>query len=66
MFLKYTARCVYREKRIKSYNLWKGKLSVAHNNYDIPISHIDDLIDLNLAGIEDRLSFISDHQKYGS
>ena len=36
-FLEYKARCAYREKKIKSYNLWKGKLSISHN-YDIPIS----------------------------
>ena len=43
----------------KFINFDKGKLSISHNNHDIPISHIEDLIDLNLADIEDRLKFIS-------
>ena len=62
-FLVYKARCAYREKKIKSYNFWKGKLSVTIDNINFPISHVEDIIDINLADIDERLDFISDSRK---
>ena len=54
-FLAYKVRTALRQKKIASYNLWKGKLSVKIENRDYHISHIDDLIDLNLAEDEDKV-----------
>ena len=60
-FLNYKVRCAFREKKIASYNFWKGKLSLKlkKDNKEITISHIDDLININLAVAEDRLDFIN-------
>ena len=58
-FLAYKVRKAYSAKKINSWNLWKGKLSLKINEKTSVISHIDDLIVLNLATEEDRLSFFS-------
>ena len=59
-FLSFKVRKAYHAKKIKSYNLWKGKLSIKCNDdKDYVISHIDDLIDLDLADEEDRLSLFT-------
>ena len=57
-FLMYKVRCAMRGGKIQGFNFWKGKLSVKLNNKDFHVSHIDDLISLNLAVEEDRLNFI--------
>ena len=54
-FLAYKVRSALRQKKISSYNLWKGKLSLKIDDRDFKICHIDDLIDLNLAEDEDRV-----------
>ena len=56
-FLYYKVRLSYKAGKILSFNLWKGKLSLKLENRNISIEHIDDLIDLNLADENDRLSF---------
>ena len=58
-FLAYKVRVALKAKKIESYNLWKGKLSIKISNQNYNISHIDDLIELNLAEEDDRLSFIN-------
>ena len=59
-FLSYKVRKAYHAKKFKSYNLWKGKLSIKCNDdKDYVISHIDDLIDLDLADEEDRSSLFT-------
>ena len=58
-FLAYKVRAALKAKKIESYNLWKGKLSIKMANQNYSISHIDDLIELNLADEDDRLSFIN-------
>ena len=58
-FLAYKVRAALKAKKIDSYNLWKGKLSIKMANQNYNISHIDDLIELNLAEEDDRLSFIN-------
>lgn len=57
-FLTYKARSAFKKKKISSYNFWKGKLTVKVDNNEFVISHIDDLINLNLATAEDYLSFL--------
>ena len=57
-FLSYKVRVARKEGKISSYNLWKGKLTVKRDDDDFVISHIDDLIELNLADEADRLSFL--------
>ena len=54
-FLEYKVRMAYKRKLIKSYNLWKGKLSLMLNEKKHFISHIDDLIILNLAEEDERV-----------
>ena len=56
-FLTYKVRTAKKNGKVESYNFWKGKLSLKLNNRTYPISHINDLIDLDLAVEEDRLSF---------
>ena len=56
-FLSFKVRSTLKVKKIQSYNLWKSKLTLKCNGNDFVISHIDDLIDLNLAKPEDHLSF---------
>ena len=56
-FLSYKVRQAFKAKRITSFNLWKGKLTIKMNDQTILISHIEDLIELDLAAEEDRLSF---------
>ena len=41
-------------KRKLNHIIGKGKLSVSNDNHDIPISHNEVLIDLNLVNIGDR------------
>ena len=57
-FLHWKVRCAFKGKKIDSYNLWKGKLSIKIKNRDVNIGHIDDLINLELAVVEDRLECI--------
>ena len=56
-FLAFKVRKAFSAKKINSWNLWKGKLSLKINEKTSVISHIDDLIELNLATEEDRSSF---------
>ena len=59
-FLSYKARCLSKEKKIHSYNLWKGKLTfkLYPGGPEMSINHIDDLIRAGLATEEDREKFI--------
>ena len=56
-FLHYKVRTAFKQKKISSYNLWKGKLALKIDNVDHIITHVNDLIDLNLAEEEDREAF---------
>ena len=58
-FLHYKVRQAYKHKKISYFNLWKGKLSVklGANSEIINIQHINDLIDIDLAIDDDRVSF---------
>ena len=58
-FLAYKVRSALKAKNISSWNLWKGKLKIKLDNQTHVISHIDDLIELNLATENDRLLFFS-------
>ena len=58
-FLAFKVRKAYREKKISSFNLWKGKLSCKIDEQNVNIDHIDDLIELNLADDEDKASFFN-------
>ena len=58
-YLSFKIREAHKGKKIESYNIWKGKLSVKMNGIDYPISHIQDLIDIGLAKEEDKLEFLS-------
>ena len=59
-FLSYKIREAKKAKKIETFNIWKGKLSIkiGPNDRDIPIRHIQDLIDINLASEDDREGFI--------
>ena len=59
-FLHYKIRQAKKAKKIESFNVWKGKLTlkISQNEDDIPIRHIQDLIDIELAEEEDREGFI--------
>ena len=48
-----------KNKKISYFNLWKGKLPVklGANSEIINIQHINDLIDIDLAIADDRVSF---------
>ena len=54
-FLNYKVRQAAKVKKIFSYNLWKGKLTIKINETDRPIiiSHINDLIEYELAAQSD-------------
>ena len=56
-FLLFKVRTAFKAKKITSYNIWKGKLSLKIDEQQFFISHIDDLIDIGLADEDDRLSF---------
>ena len=58
-YLSYKVRCAYKAKKIVSFNMWKGKLTLKVDNEgeDISISHVQDLIDIGLACEDDKLSF---------
>ena len=47
-FLYWKVRCAYKGKKIDSYNLWKGKLSIKIKDGVVNIDHIEDLINLEL------------------
>ena len=57
-FLFWKIRTAHKNKMIEKYNLWKGKLSVTIGGIAHAIYHINDLIDLGLADVCDRESFI--------
>ena len=42
-------------KNILTYNLWKGRLTITLRGTEFTISHIDHLIDLELASEDDRM-----------
>ena len=51
-FLAFKVRNAYREKKIASFNLWKGKLTCKIEEQDFKIGHIDDfVITLNFLSI---------------
>ena len=58
-FLHCKVRQAYKNKKILYFNLWKGKRSVklGANSEIINIQHINDLIDIDLAIDDDRVSF---------
>ena len=56
-FLAYVIRKALASKSIESYNIWKGKITLKVHGVQHYISHIQDLIDLNLANEEDRINF---------
>ena len=56
-FLAFKVRCAYKQDKVLSYNIWKGKLSLKIGEEKYEITHIDDLIALNLADEDDRVSF---------
>ena len=60
-YLAYKVRQALRDRKIVSYNIWKGKLSVklVLNGRDIVISHVQDLIDIHLACEEDKQYFLA-------
>ena len=60
-FLAFKVRKAFREKIIVSYNIWKGRLSVklVPNGPDIVVTHVQDLIDINLATDEDKQYFLA-------
>ena len=59
-FLAYKVRQAYKHKVIQSYNIWKGRISLklVKDGENIFITHIQDLIDINLATEEDRNEFM--------
>ena len=59
-FVVYKVRCSLKEKKIHSFNLWKGRLSVKlyQDGRDLVINHIEDLIRAGLANEDDRDKFI--------
>ena len=59
-FLAYKVRQAKKAKKIESYNLWKGKLTLKFEkkDKDTVIGHIQDLIDIGLANEDDRDEFI--------
>ena len=58
-FLAWKIRMAYKSKKVKSFNVWRGKLSVTIDDEPIPVYHIQDLIDLGLAEEEDIGKFLS-------
>ena len=56
-YLMWKVRIASKSKKIDKYNLWKGKLTVTVNGMDHDISHIDNLIELELAESKDRVDF---------
>ena len=50
-YLTYKLRNALKEKRIHSYNLWKGRLTVnlKADSRDLIIGHIQDIIDIGPA-----------------
>ena len=56
-FLFYKVRLALKSKKIDSFNMWKGKLSLKIQGNEHFISHIDDLIELNLADEGDQILF---------
>ena len=56
-FLAYKVRLAYKSGKVQSHNFWKGRLSLKIGNDIYYITHIDDLIDINLADEQDQLSF---------
>ena len=58
-YLCYLVRTCKTEKTIDSYNLWKGRLTIKMGGSEtpIPIRHIEDLIELELAGEGHREKF---------
>ena len=56
-FLAFKVRTAKKNGLIDSYNIWKGSLSIKVKDENFPISHIDDLIELDLATEDDVLSF---------
>ena len=58
-FLAWKIRMAYKSKAIKSYNIWRGKLTVTIDEETHPVYHIQDLINLGLAEEEDITKFLS-------
>ena len=60
-YLFYLTRLAASNKTIDSYNLWKGRLTVklGGNDEKITIRHIEDLIELGIAGENHREKFYS-------
>ena len=60
-YLCYLTRLAKKNKTIDSYNLWKGRLTVRMGGTEenIAIRHIEDLIELDIAGENHREKFYS-------
>lgn len=60
-YLMFLVRNARKQKKIASYNLWKGKITIQFekDGRKIEIGHIQDLINSNLADESDREKFIS-------
>ena len=58
-YLFYKVRCAWKDQKLNSYNLWKGRLTVKieENDEQILITHINDLFKLNLANEDDIIHF---------
>ena len=54
-FFTYKIRKAWRDKLIFGFNFWKGKLTIktAEHSRNKVISHVNDLIELNLATLEE-------------
>ena len=58
-FLHFKVRKALKEEKINSFNLWKGKLTIKFmvNDTPIPVTHINDLLQYELASEDDINEF---------